>query len=98
MRVRTVSKFPVLSDVREYSNDIASIGTEVVEKLSCALIAVRIRTEGVNDPDLAKVHGCGKGSRLWVTRNEFDVLYSTSLEEVSTAATCISRRNLRQEW
>jgi hypothetical protein len=47
------------------------------------LPALRVGAERVDDPDLAKMDGCGDSCGLFVSRDELDVLDSTTLDGVS---------------
>lgn len=49
----TVRVFTVLSDIRVDGNGVAGFGTEVVEKLCFAWVAIGVFAEGVYDPNLS---------------------------------------------
>ena len=59
---------------------IARFVTKIVKELGDALLASRICPEWVDDPDLSQVNSGGESSRLFVARNEFDVLNAAALE------------------
>ena len=62
---------------------IACFVTKIVKELRDALLASRICPEWIDDPDLSQVNSSGKSSRLFVARNELDVLNSAALEDSS---------------
>ena len=59
---------------------IARFGTKIIEELGNTLVAISICPEWINDPYLSEVHSGCESSRLFVARNEFDVLYSSTLD------------------
>lgn len=58
---------------------IACFGAKVIEELGDALLAINVGPEWIDDPDLPQVHRGGESSRLFVTRNEFNILDTTAL-------------------
>ena len=61
---------------------IACFRTEIIEELGNTLLAIGICPEWIDDPDLSKMHSGGESSRLFVARDEFDVLYSAALDDL----------------
>lgn len=71
---REISEFAVGRDVRVDSEVLTSTGAEIKKELGDTLLAVAVFAEGVDDPDLARADGGGKGRRLFVAGDELDVL------------------------
>ena len=59
---------------------IARFGTKIIEELGNTLVAISICPERIDDPYLSEVHSGSESSRLFVARNEFDVLYTPTLD------------------
>ena len=64
-------------------DNVARVGTKVVEELCDTLLAVGILTERIDYPDLTEVDSSGKSSRFVVAWDELDVLDTATLENQS---------------
>jgi hypothetical protein len=81
--VLTVGKAAVVADGGVDGDNIASVGTKVVEELCNTLLAVDILAERIDYPDLTEVDSSGKSSRFVVSWDELHVLDTASLENQS---------------
>lgn len=61
------------------SDDIASLRTEIVEQLCCTLFSIGVFAERIDNPHLTEVDSSSKSSGFRVSRDELDVLDTTSL-------------------
>ena len=74
-----VRPLAVIGDVGVDSTLVNSIVAQVVQELGSTLRAVLVGAEGVDNPDLTSANSCGEGGRLLVTRDELDVLDTTTV-------------------
>jgi hypothetical protein len=61
------------------SDGVTGLGAKVIQQLNDTLVAVLVLTERVDNPDLSQVHSSSESGRLLVTRDELDILNTTSL-------------------
>lgn len=74
-----ISKLSIIRDVGVDGDRVLSFVTQIVEELCNASLALHVGTEGVGDPDLAKMHGRGECGALGVAGDELDVLDSAAV-------------------
>jgi hypothetical protein len=80
-REREVCEVAVVGDIGVDSEIVARAWTKIKEEFCDALFALRVLTEGVDDPDLAWTNGCSKSSGLRVSGDELDVLDASAVRD-----------------
>jgi hypothetical protein len=76
-----VGPLAVIRDVRVDGKVVAGLGAEVVKEFSNTTLAIGVRAERVDDPDLAGTNSSSKSSGLRVARNELDVLDTLTIRD-----------------
>jgi hypothetical protein len=80
---REVCPLAIIRDLRVDSGGLFGVLAQKGEKFGGTLTAVLVLAKGIDDPNLARANSGGKGSRLGMSRDELDVLDTTSIWEVN---------------